>query len=120
MPTAEPQSRAITTQRGRLVGLARLGLILLCCGIGAVAFFIRAPEIGGNAVPVLSAGGTSPETSSDAEVAADGGEGTIRLEGPVEITGPDGTVIRGQGAAILGSDGASVALEGPAQLSTSR
>ena len=108
------------TLRGRLVGHARLGLILLCCGIGVVAFFTRAPVIGGGAVPVLSAGGTSPETSSDANAAAAGDEGSIRLEGPVEVIGPDGTVMRGQGAAILDTDGASVALEGPAQLSTSR
>ena len=95
-------------------------LILLCCGIGAVAFLTRAPEIGGSAVPVLSAGDTTPEARSDPDVAAAKDEGTIRLEGPVELTGPDGTVLRGQGAAILGLDGASIALEGPAQLSTSR
>ena len=118
MPTAEPRSGA--TRRGRLVGLARLVLILLCCGIGVAAFLTRAPEIGGSAVPVLSAGGTAPEARSDPDVAAGGGDGAIRLEGPVELTGPDGTVLRGQGAATLDPDGASVTLEGPAQLSTSR
>ena len=118
MPTAEPRSRA--TRRGRLVGLARLVLILLCCGIGVAAFLTRAPEIGGSAVPVLSAGGTASEARSDPDVAAGGGDGAIRLEGPVELTGPDGTVLRGQGAATLDPDGASVTLEGPAQLSTSR
>ena len=118
MPTAEPRSRA--TLRGRLVGLARLVLILLCCGIAAAASLTRAPEIGGSSVPVLTTAGTPSESSSDADFAAGGGDGAIRLEGPVELTGPDGTVLRGQGAAILDPDGASVTLEGPAQLSTSR
>ena len=63
------------TLRGRLVGLARLGLILLCCGIGVVAFFTRAPVIGGGAVPV-SAPAAPPETSSDANAVVAGDEGS--------------------------------------------
>lgn len=120
MPTAEPQSRTISTLRGRLVGLARLVLILLCCGIGVAAFLTRAPEIGGNAIPVLSAGGTTPETSAEVVATADASDGTIRLQGPVEVTGPDGAILSGQGAAILDTDGGSVVLEGPTRLSTSR
>jgi len=108
------------TRRGRLVGLARLILILLCCGIGVAAFLTRSPEIRGNAIPVLSVGGTTPATSADVVVAADASDRTIRLQGPVEITGPDGAILSGQGAAILDIDGGSVALEGPARLSTSR